>query len=335
MYKFAQMTSEDRDFVFSKTAIEKGIRKEIIEKDFWVCLMLDYLFTKSKFKKDLTFKGGTSLSKGFNIIKRFSEDIDLILNWTILGVGLLEPLELRSNTKQDTFNKELNLKAEEFIKNELLADIKQNLSLLLNVEVDINVDEKEPQVINFHYPKVYITDDDYIKQYVRLEIGPLAAWSPSLEIDIKPYVCESMSSVFELNSTKVLTVAPERTFWEKATILHREANRPEDKPMPARYARHYYDLYKFSQTKYFITALKERDLLKKVIEFKNKFYRDSWSRYEDCLSNQLKLVPPSFREKEIEKDYKQMADMFYGDVPTFNEILTQLLVIEMLINDKE
>lgn len=86
MYKFAQMSKEDRDFVFSKTAIEKGIRKEIIEKDFWVCLMLDYLFTKSKFKRILTFKGGTSLSKGFDIINRFSEDIDLILDWTALAL---------------------------------------------------------------------------------------------------------------------------------------------------------------------------------------------------------------------------------------------------------
>ncbi|MBQ7917435.1 MAG: nucleotidyl transferase AbiEii/AbiGii toxin family protein [Clostridia bacterium] len=334
MYKFAQMTSEDRDFVFSKTAIEKGIRKEIIEKDFWVCLMLDYLFTKSKFKKDLTFKGGTSLSKGFDIINRFSEDIDLILNWTTLGVGILEPLEQRSNTKQDLFNKGLNLKAEEFIKNELLLDIKQNLSKLLNMEIDISVDENESQVINFHYPKVYVTDDDYIKQYVRLEIGPLAALSPSLEIDIKPYACESMPSAFELNSTKVLTVAPERTFWEKATILHREANRPEDKTMPARYARHYYDIYKFSKTKYFISALRERELLNKVVEFKNKFYRDNWAKYEDCLKYELKLVPPLFRTKEIEKDYNQMKDMFYGDVPTFEEILTQLKIVENLINDK-
>ena len=68
MYKFAQMTNKDRDFVFNNVAIKKGISKEIIEKDFWVCLMLDYLFTKSKYKKHLTFKGGTSLSKGFDII---------------------------------------------------------------------------------------------------------------------------------------------------------------------------------------------------------------------------------------------------------------------------
>lgn len=143
MYKFAQMNKSDRDFVFNKTAINKGITKGIVEKDFWVCVMLDYLFTKSKYKNILTFKGGTSLSKGFNIINRFSEDIDLILDWTALGVGETEPLNDRSNTKQDLFNKSLNAKAEEFISNELLSDIKDNLSKLLKTEIDVAVDEKK------------------------------------------------------------------------------------------------------------------------------------------------------------------------------------------------
>ena len=170
MYKFAQMSKEDRDFVFSKTALEKGITKEIVEKDFWVCLMLDYLFTKSKFKNLLTFKGGTSLSKGFDIINRFSEDIDLILDWTSLGVGFLEPWEQRSNTKQDEFNKNLNLKAEDFIKCELLEDIKQNLTKLLNTEINVVVDDKESQVINFHYPKVYNLEMEYFMQLLITKI---------------------------------------------------------------------------------------------------------------------------------------------------------------------
>lgn len=333
MYKFAQMSKEDRDFVFNQTAINKGITKEIVEKDFWVCLMLDYLFTKSKYKNILTFKGGTSLSKGFNIINRFSEDIDLILNWTALGVGPFEPMEDRSNNKQDLFNKSLNKKAEDFIEKELLRDIKENLSRLLETDIDIAIDDKEKQVINFHYPKIYSDSNDYIKQYVRLEIGPLAAWTPSLNVKIIPYVCESMPTAFEIKNTSVLTVAPERTFWEKATILHREANRPKEKLMPSRYARHYYDLYMFSKTKYFLLALKNKDLLEKVVKFKTKFYRDNWANYDECLQNNLKLVPPDYRLKELEKDYTKMREMFYGEIPTFSEILKQLKIIENLIND--
>ena len=290
MYKFAQMSKGDRDFVFSKTAINKGITKEIVEKDFWVCLMLDYLFTKSKYKNILTFKGGTSLSKGFNIINRFSEDIDLILNWTALGAGSFEPMEDRSNNKQDLFNKSLNKKAEDFIEKELLRDIKENLSMLLETDIDVAIDDKEKHVINFHYPKIYFDSNDYIKQYVRLEIGPLAAWTPSLNVKIIPYVCESMPTAFEIKNTSVLTVAPERTFWEKATILHREANRPKEKLIPARYARHYYDLYMFSKTKYFLLVLKNKDLLEKVVKFKTKFYRDNWANYDECLQKNLKLM---------------------------------------------
>lgn len=334
MYKFAHMNKADRDFVFNKTAIDKGITKEIVEKDFWVCLMLDYLFTKSKYKNNLTFKGGTSLSKGFNIINRFSEDIDLILDWTTLGVGEVEPLYDRSNTKQDLFNKSLNTKAEEFIANELLGDIKENLSKLLKTEIEIAVDEKEKQVINFYYPKIYSNSNDYIKQYVRLEIGPLAAWTPSIYVNISPYVCETMPTAFEIKNTNVLTVAPERTFWEKATILHREANRPKEKPMPIRYTRHYYDLYMFSKTKYFLSALKSKDLLEKVVKFKTKFYRDNWANYNECLQSNLKLVPPDYRLKELEKDYVQMQEMFYGKIPTLSEILEQLITVEKLINDK-
>ncbi len=334
MYKFAQMNKSDRDFVFNKTAINKGITKGIVEKDFWVCVMLDYLFTKSKYKNILTFKGGTSLSKGFNIINRFSEDIDLILDWTALGVGEAEPLNDRSNTKQDLFNKSLNAKAEEFISNELLSDIKDNLSKLLKTEIDVAVDEKEKQVINFYYPKIYSNTNNYIKQYVRLEIGPLAAWTPSINVNISPYVCESMPTVFEIKNTRVLTVAPERTFWEKATILHREANRPQEKPLPIRYARHYYDLYRFSKTKYFLSVLKSKDLLEKVVKFKTKFYRDNWANYDECLQSGLKLVPPVYRLKELEKDYTQMQEMFYGEIPTLSEILEQLKTVENLINDK-
>lgn len=328
------MNKSDRDFVFNKTAINKGITKEIIEKDFWVCLMLDYLFTKSKYKNILTFKGGTSLSKGFNIINRFSEDIDLILDWTALGVGEVEPLNDRSNTKQDLFNKSLNTKAEEFIANELLSDIKESLSKLLKTEIEIAVDEKEKQVINFYYPKIYSNPNDYIKQYVRLEIGPLAAWTPSINVNISPYVCESMPTIFEIKNTKVLTVAPERTFWEKATILHREANRPQEKLMPIRYARHYYDLYMFSKTEYLLSALKSKDLLEKVVKFKTKFYRDNWANYDECLQSNLKLVPPDYRLKELEKDYTQMQEMFYGEIPTLSEILEQLKTVEKLINNK-
>ncbi len=120
MYKFALMSKKDKDFIFTKVAKNKNINKSLVEKDFYVCLMLDYLFNKSKFKDAFTLKGGTSLSKCFNIINRFSEDIDLILDWRFLGVNDDEPFLNRSNTKQDKYNKELNHKAAILLKKNCL-----------------------------------------------------------------------------------------------------------------------------------------------------------------------------------------------------------------------
>ena len=106
MYRIAKYSEDELRVLFRNTSIKFGMNEAIIEKDFWVCLMLDYLFHKCEYKDAFTFKGGTSLSKCFGLIKRFSEDIDLILDWRILGYGLNEPWEERSNSKQDKFNKE-------------------------------------------------------------------------------------------------------------------------------------------------------------------------------------------------------------------------------------
>lgn len=330
MYNFAKMDNEDRDFVFNNVAMKRGIHKALVEKDFWICLVLDYLFTKSKFKSNITFKGGTSLSKGFKIIDRFSEDIDIILDWRLLGVNGDEPLAERSHTQQDIYNKTLNEKAKAFIKNELLPDIKNGLSVIFGYDADVRVDEKDDQVLNFYYPKMY--EVGALLQFIRLEIGPLAAWTPSQTVEITPYIVEEMPNIFEQKSTQVLTVSPERTFWEKATILHREANRPIEKSMPSRYSRHFYDLYRFTKTEYVKRALENRELLEKVVMFKKKFYRENWANYDACLCRNFKLVPPDFRLPELKKDYIAMREMLYGVVPDFEKVILVLRELEQEIN---
>ena len=104
MRKIACLPDDDRRELFRNTADKMGLNDAIVEKDFWVCFILDYLFHCCPWKDSITFKGGTSLSKAFNLISRFSEDIDLILDWRVLGYGKQEPWEKRSNTKQDAFN---------------------------------------------------------------------------------------------------------------------------------------------------------------------------------------------------------------------------------------
>ena len=127
MRKIATIPARAREALFRNTAAKMGMSEAIIEKDFWVCYMLDYLFHRCEWKDNLAFKGGTSLSKAYGLIERFSEDIDLILDWRVLGFEKDEPWIDRSNTKQDIFNKEANRRTEEFLKDMFLPEIIKDL----------------------------------------------------------------------------------------------------------------------------------------------------------------------------------------------------------------
>ncbi|HEP5207699.1 TPA: nucleotidyl transferase AbiEii/AbiGii toxin family protein, partial [Streptococcus pyogenes] len=127
MNKFYIENKEDLRVLIVNTARKKNISEAVIEKDYWVTFILDYLFNENKWKEYFTFKGGTSLSKCFRLIERFSEDIDLILDWRVLGYEEKEPWIERSNTKQDKFNKKVNEKTEIFLKDEFLKVLEEDL----------------------------------------------------------------------------------------------------------------------------------------------------------------------------------------------------------------
>ena len=151
MRNIARLPENDRRELFRNTADKMGLNDAIVEKDFWVCFTLDYLFHRCPWRNSITFKGGTSLSKAFNLISRFSEDIDLILDWRVLGYGKDEPWEKRSNTKQDAFNKEANARAEVFLAEQFCPTIKAELSQELSCEANIYIDEKDKQTVIFAY----------------------------------------------------------------------------------------------------------------------------------------------------------------------------------------
>ena len=135
MYDLIRQPKKELKILFRNAAGKIGLHEAIVEKDFWVCLTLDYLFHSCKWKDAFTFKGGTSLSKCYGLIKRFSEDIDLILDWRVLGYGMNEPWEQRSNTKQDAFNKEANTKAEKFLANELLSVFSEDMGRIIGGKI--------------------------------------------------------------------------------------------------------------------------------------------------------------------------------------------------------
>ena len=127
MRNIATIKESDRKALFQNTAAKMGLTNAIIEKDFWVCFMLDYLFHRCEWKDSIAFKGGTSLSKAYGLIERFSEDIDLILDWRVIGFSINEPWENRSNTKQGLFNKEANRRTEDFLKTAFVPAVTENL----------------------------------------------------------------------------------------------------------------------------------------------------------------------------------------------------------------
>ena len=330
MRSVALRTDDDRRVLFRNTADKLGLPDAIVEKDFWVCLTLDYLFNDSPWKDNITFKGGTSLSKAYNLINRFSEDIDLILDWRLLGYTLNEPWESRSNTKQDLFNKEANVRAENFIGKTICPKMKTDLSKIFQSDANVYVDSDDRQTIIFAYPNLF--ENTSTLKVRRLEIGALAAWTPARRIDISSFAADSYPNVFDKTSTSVLTVLPERTFWEKATILHHEANRPDHLNMPARYSRHYYDLFRMAASEVKNTAFAKIDLLNKVVDFKKKFYPRRWANYDEAKPGSLRLVPPAFRMTELEEDYQNMRYMLYGDIPSLDQIMQRLTSLEKEIN---
>lgn len=157
--------------------------------------LLDHLFHDCKYKDMFVFKGGTSLSKSYHVIERFSEDIDLILDWRKIINDESNPWDERSKTKQDTYNKQINKAAAEFYRDELVPVLNKELTQKLGDGEWVSVDSYDEMVVNFMYPRDF--ELEYIVPVVRLEIGPLAEWLPSHKTVIEPFVAEKYPDVFE------------------------------------------------------------------------------------------------------------------------------------------
>ena len=330
MLKIANAPENERKVLFLNTAEKLRMHPAIVEKDFWVCFMLDHLFNKSEFSKLFVFKGGTSLSKAYHSIERFSEDIDLILDWRVLDYGEKEPYLNRSKTQQDKFNKAMNSQAACFYKEKLVPVLKNEICKYLVNDFDVCVDAEDEMVVNFIYPNIFA--ESYIRPEIRLEIGPIAEWTPSTEKAIKPFVAECYPDIFTSEIANILTVEAYRTFWEKATILHKIANMSEEKALPSRYARHYYDLYCLANTPIKNQAFINKDMLEKDVIFKEKFYYSKGAGYDTATLSEIRLVPDDYRIAEINNDYEKMKNMFYGKIPNFETVIESLSALEKEIH---
>jgi hypothetical protein len=324
MDKVAALSTAERRELFSETAARRGMTPAIVEKDFWVTWTLDKLFAHPELSRLLMFKGGTSLSKVFGLIERFSEDIDLILDWNILTGE--DPEAARSKAKQLKLNQEIDERGQDYISGEMYQAVSAFLAPVCSCQVDAD----DRHVLNVRYPAAF--GDEYLRPEVRLEIGPLASWLPFGEFTIRPYAAEVFPGIFVRTECRVKAIKAERTFWEKATILHHEAHRPEGNPQPPRNSRHYYDLARMALSPVKDSALADLGLLANVVEFKERFYPRGWARYDLAKPGTLRLVPEGHVLRTVTADYRAMANMIFGEYPSVEEIMARLQMLENEIN---
>jgi hypothetical protein len=327
MDKVAHLSPQDRSDLFAETASAMGTTPAIAEKDFWVVWVLSRVFAHVALGRILKFKGGTSLSKVFGLIGRFSEDIDLILDWREVVQG--DPNAERSKNKQNAFNEQTNADAQKFIAAVILPQVKQCLEGICTCSIDAD----NLNAINIRYPAAFA--DTYLRPEILLEIGPLASWLPSDSFSIQPYAAEHFPQVFENPSCNVPTILAERTFWEKATILHQEAHRPVNKAIPPRYSRHYYDLARLALSPTKDKALADLKTLHDVVTFKQRFYPSAWAQYELAKPPTFKLIPDESRTNELARDYAAMQHMIFNQRLTFEEVKQTLSALEKEINALE
>ena len=181
----------------------------------------------------------------------------------------------------------------------------------------------------FAYPRIF--GEAAILPVVRMEIGALAAWTPVQDAVVTPYAAQQYPQIFEQPSTQILTVAPERTYWEKATILHKEAFRTNGK-MPTRYSRHYYDLYCMDKSPVKEAALSDLELLERVVRFKDRFYPAGSAHYELAKPGTMRLLPPEDCTPTLRDDYEHMKNMIFGERPEFDKIMDCMKRMEQEIN---
>ncbi len=295
---------ESRRFLYVQQVADRmGLDPSAVEKDFWVVWVMEKLFRSPLLRDKIIFKGGTSLSKVFGLIRRFSDDINLILDWN--EVLKEDPNLERSKNKQDKFNKSVAVLSRDYIATVFLPEVVRVLNGVCSAEVE----EGAPDVINILYPSNF--ESGYLRPELRLEIGPLALWVPNSEYEIKSYVAETFPAVFDDPSCRVMAIKAERTFWEKATILHAEVFRPESKSLSLRYSRHYYDLVMMAaDPRVKAAAFGDLNLLSTVVDFKTKFYPSSWAHYDLAVPGTFRLVPSDENLKSLASDYSRMQVMF-------------------------
>jgi hypothetical protein len=330
---FLHLQDDARLRICEQTAARLGLNPVAIEKDFWACWTLRELCGLAEWGGHFTLKGGTSLSKAWHQIERFSEDLDLVIGRTFLGFGGEAGPEHAPTTKQQQKRlKQLKATCQERIRTSLMPALRTRFAAVLPAPLPWKVEEDgadpDHQTLLFHYPAVVATGR-YVQPVVRLEFGARSDTEPCETPQIQAYVCQEFPDVLGAGTFAVRTVAARRTFWEKALLLHEETFRPQDKPRKERLARHYYDVFRLIVNGVADDALADAGLFERVLAHRVIFFGWSWVDYNAISPTTLRLVPPDEHLAAWRQDYRAMqGEMFFGEPPTFDEVLRMVSQFE-------
>ncbi len=347
-YETFQAQSEDtRRGVFTATSRRLGITEFLAEKDYWVCRVIDIIMKEPPWVPKKYFKGGTSLSKGFGYIQRFSEDVDIVFNRHSLSCderrkfqGDDDPADPNAcfpsrNMREARFDK-----LKDACANHMQGPLQQKLERLLP-ECEIAVSENDPQTLFVQYPTLFgggpgEDENNYFQPSIKVEGGARSAQSPSVNRAIAPYIQEEVSGTLDLTINAVTMIAPVRTFLEKVSIIHgincrfRDEDRlPRDRD---RVSRHAYDLARLAQCAAGRQAVCNRALLEDVRQHNQLAFRSAWRRHEQLVPGQILLRMAPEVANAMRQDYVRMQDMMFGERPDWDWVAEQIDQVHQSIN---
>lgn len=294
--------------------------------------MLDILF-KLPCRKPMAFKGGTSLSKVYQAIDRFSEDIDVTVDYRSLVDDAPELVNITSNTQRSKLSEQLKLRLADHLRQELVPALGRALGDVLpgqQVALEVGDDAEKLRVF---YPGVVENAAAYLRPSILIEFGGRNSTLPQQSIEIVPDVAAHVRAI-AWPKAQVSVLSPTRTFWEKATLIHVECHHPQIRIGADRLSRHWYDLARLADHDIGRQAIGDVALLKNVLQIKETFYRSSYSNYDRCLTGRFSLIPEAGLVGALRQDYQAMLDaqMFYGMHLPFDDIVARLRLLEAEIN---
>ncbi len=328
--KYIDLSKEDRIDILDRVSTELNIRqREVIEKDWWVTAVLRAMF-RLPYANHLSFKGGTSLSKCWHLVDRFSEDIDIAIDREYLGFsGTLSKTQISDKLRRaactfvrETMQYDL---AEQLYKNGVSKE-------KFKVNVDITpITTTDPEAININYDSVLSfsidgTDEQYILPKVKVEVSGRSMSEPVKEIALDSMIDQVYDNApFTEPKFMVRAVLPERTFLEKVFLLHEEFAKPKDLIRVERMSRHMYDIGQMLKTQIVERAINDAELYHQVIEHRRTFIGLRSFDYDTLYPATLNIVPPASVIEQWKADYENMRiHMIYGESVPFDELVNDL-----------